>query len=229
MQSRKPWMTVLITIALFMAITFVPKVSAEKTLKTSAVAVERAEESSMVSEVFNRFTSIIEEMQFILDAAYDLIEALLTVTLSEEDVIDLFTTMAMVVELIAGMIFAAILSTFIALIVIVLTLPLAPITGMMWDVFVLLIILYGGFFIGVMATVRLDNATELSGSIGGLLSRIYFLLTPLWQALYRIAGSIIKRLAEICARIPVIDDLSDLFRVAPEEEVPEPPAPLQAA
>ncbi|MDY6984915.1 MAG: hypothetical protein SVE93_00660 [Candidatus Thermoplasmatota archaeon] len=227
MQSRKPWMTVLITIALFMAMTFIPKVSAEEPLKTGAV--ESAEASSMVSEVFSRFTSMIEEIQFILDATSDLIEALLAVTLSEEDAIDLFTTVAMAVELIAGMIFAAILSTFIALIVIVLTLPLAPITGMMWDIFVLVIILYGGFFIGVMATVRLDNATGISGSIGGALSRVYFALTPLWQALYRNAGSIIERLAEICARIPVIGDLSDFFKVVPEEEVPEPPAPPEPA
>jgi hypothetical protein len=132
----------------------------------------------------------------------------------------------MIVELVAGMIFAAFPLAFIAYIVIMLSIFLPPvlITGMVWDIFVLLIILYGGIFVGVMATAMLDNVTGLSGLVGNVLSRIYFALTPLWQALYRIAGPIIKGPAAICARIPVLGDLFDLFKVAPEKEVPEPPA-----
>ncbi len=171
-------MTVLIAIALSVAITFVPKVSAE----------ESAEDPSMLSEVSSSFMSMIEDIQFVLDAAFDVdfIEALLTVALSEEDVIYFFTAVAMVVELLAGMIIAAILSTFIAVIVVVLTLPFTFIFGILWDIFALLILLYGGIFIGYMATVWLDDATGLSVLIGRLLSRIYFELASLWQAMYRI-------------------------------------------
>jgi hypothetical protein len=169
MQSRK--LTVITIIALFIAITLVPKMSAEEALETSVA------DSSMVSD--NRFR--IEDIQFILDSAIDLIEALFTVTLSKEDAIDLFTTIAMIVELVAGMIFAAFPLAFIAYIVIMLSIFLPPvlITGMVWDIFALLIILYGGIFVGLMATAMLDNVTGLSGLIGGVLSRMYFALTPL--------------------------------------------------
>ncbi len=173
-------MTVFIAIALSVAMTFVPKVSAE----------ESAEDPSMLSEVSSSFMSMIEDIQFVLDAAFDVdfIEALLTVALSEEDVIYFFTAVAMVVELLAGMIIAAFPLAFIAYIFIILSMFLPPtlIIGMVFDIFVLLIILYGGIFAGVIAIVMLDSAAGLSDFIGDLLSRIYFELASLWQAMYRI-------------------------------------------
>ena len=214
-KGGKTWISAIAIAVLFMAMTFVPGVSAKENLETSVVTVERAADAdfTMLAKVFARAAYILDNVASLPDMAYDFTEAIFAVTLSEDAITALFTTVIAVVELIIGWFIFGIPVYFlvdipaviIGMIVVFLSAFLPPIIGLIWGFPACILIVWVGLLISLLISLliaiipveMLDNAIGLSGLIGGVLSRIYFALTLLWKILYKFIGPIIRLLRKI--------------------------------
>ena len=201
-KGGKTWISAIAIAVLFMAMAFVPGVSAKENLETSIVTVERAADAdfTMLAKVFARAAHILDNVASLPDLAYDFIEAIFAVTLSKDTITVLFTLVIVVAELLIGMLIVEIPARIIGVIVLCLSMFLTPIIGLILGIPAYWLIRVVGDLIAIIVIIpvrMLDNAVGLSGFIGGKLSTIYFALTPLWKSLYTIIGPVIELLRKI--------------------------------
>ena len=203
-KDGKTWISAIAIAALFMAMAFVPGVSAKENLETSVVTVERAADAdfTMLAKMFARASYILDNVASLPDMAYDFIEAMFAVTLSEDAITALFTTpIAFAVFWIIETIIVIIVGIILAIPLIISTMLLGiPILGwaVSFVIWVVTIIVMAFVTMGALIIAEmLDGAVNISGIVGGLLADIYFLLSPLWKILYKIIGPIIGLLRKI--------------------------------